>query len=460
MTKNKIKRYLETILVPLIITICIFSCSNEYVMDSDINEGKDKIYLAISLSSSDKEETSENETRSTGTPDNSAESKIYSLVVLVFKSDNGVLDGYKSIPRKIDVLTGTGYEEIDEVKGVALTAGTREIYVVANAPDNYFSSISNIGVSTITDFKNAYENLSTQGQYANLGETNTEDPDLPIGGVAPSDWKTNLTMCGYNQVVCSAQDEQQYLGYTANGGRPDGVSDGYVLNGMNPFYLERLVARVAFKKITFALPSQLQFEAGYPTNVYEYALDSIFLLNAKTASYFVSKDNIPLAGNFGHGNNNGYRFLQNSFSNISTGSIFTDYLEEPINSSSYDIESNHSPLWFYVFENDVQAPTYFVISVRYDFISTLDDKAKTVKYYYPVVINANGIANGANHNYIRRNYQYGITAVIRNLGVFYDENTIEELRSASTMKRISVPSIEVEETIGRNLFSWTSNIYK
>lgn len=474
MRKRNIRKYLNDVLVSMLVAVCICSCSSDNLTgDIDDNKEKDLKYLSISLNTTEKEEGAENNLRSSGTPDYSKENKIYSLEVLVFKSD-GKLDGYKSVPRVVDGVTGNT-KEVYEVKGVGITAGTRDIYVIANAPDNYFSAKAAApGGFTISEFKAITVNLSDQKIYAHSGAI-VNPEDIPIGGVTPSDLATDLIMCGYKQVVCSNTHDQQYLGYTTNSGRPESVIDnsGYVLDGTNPYYVERLAARVAFKKITFNLPSTLTLEPGYPTSVYEYSLDSVFMMNVKTASYFNSDNAAPVTGYFGHGNRNGYLFLKNGLANISSSSTLSNTLEEGINSAAYDATlegnpvqpptgANYSPLWFYVFENykSVQNPTYFVIGARFDFISTHDGKAKTVKCYYPIVINANGIANGkADHNYIKRNYQYSVTAVIKGVGSFYDASLVEELRSAS-VNEAPRSVIEIEETVGKNLFPWIGNVYK
>lgn len=473
MRKRNIRKYLNDVLVSMLVAVCICSCSSDNLTDDIDNKEKDLKFLAISLNTSDKENGAENNVRSTGTPVYSEENKIYSLEVLAFKSDDGTLDGYKSVPRAVDAAGNA--KEIYEVKAVGITAGTREIYVIANAPDNYFrAKVSSPGGLNLADFKAMTVNLSDQKEYAHSGVI-VNPEDIPIGGVTPSNLSTDLIMCGYKKVICSNLHEQQYLGYTTNNGRPESVVDnsGYVLDGTDPYYVERLAARVAFKKITFELPTTLTLEAGYPTSVYEYALDSVFMMNVKTASYFVSSNAAPLAGSFGHGNREGYQFFRTGLTNIFSSSTLSNSFEEAINASAYDATlegnpiqpptgANHSPLWFYVFENykSVQYPTYFVIGARFDFISTRDGKARTVKCYYPIVINSNGVGSGnADHNFIKRNYQYSVTAVIKGLGNFYHESLVEELRSASVSES-SRSVIEIEETVGQNLFPWIGNVYK
>jgi hypothetical protein len=96
-----------------------------------------------------------------------------------------------------------------------------------------------------------------------------------------------------------------------------------------------------------------------------------------------------------------------------------------------------------------------VIGVRYNFESTKDAGViKTVKCYYPVIVNAPAPGK-TTHDYIKRNYQYGIKATIKGLGTVYGNN-------ASLLKSAQSPNmaIEIDETIGKNLFPWEGNTYK
>ena len=101
-------------------------------------------------------------------------------------------------------------------------------------------------------------------------------------------------------------------------------------------------------------------------------------------------------------------------------------------------------------------PTYFVIGVRYNFESKKNPGViKTVKSYYPVKVNEKGTANGADHNYIKRNNQYLISVKIKGLGSIYGDNPVE-LKSS----QVSDQNIEITETVGQNLFPWTGNVYR
>ncbi|MFC4673763.1 fimbrial protein [Dysgonomonas termitidis] len=462
MKKKKIKEHINMAVILLGIMGFVCSCSGDSVF---IDEGgntdtEKKIFLSMALNS----DVDMNEKSVGNIDDPGFESQIYRLDVLIFKSageyEAGKVDGHDSVPRTI--INGNEYKAIDEIKGIRLTAGKRDIYVIANAPDGCFASVQNL-----TQFLQKYENLSTQGLFPHPGPV-APDPDdnPPIGGINPSDLKTNLTMCHYEENVEFVNTkEQHYLGYTSNNGRPGDVASdhGHALFGASPFLLERLVARVAIQKIAFDLDANMEFEQGHPTGNYTYHIDSVFMMNVKTASWFPAESGNVLSGKFGHGCNTGYQFLNSPalVSNLNPASQLTNYLTEPIFTQKYDITSdvtaNDTPLWYYVFENDESTlyPTYFVIGVRYNFESTKDAGViKTVKCYYPVIVNAPAPGK-TTHDYIKRNYQYGIKATIKGLGTVYGNN-------AALLKSAQSPdtAIEIDETIGKNLFPWVGNTYQ
>jgi hypothetical protein len=459
MEKMNIKKHIN-LLIYALVGILMFSCSGEESIPAS-GGTEQEVSLSVLLN------TQQNGTeKSSGNQDTDAESKIYSLEVLIFKSggepEEGKIDGYGYVARTTRAVTGQTYEEyieIDEIKEIVLTAGKRDIYVIANAPDRYFSSVENI-----QEFWNEYENLSTQGLCAHPGNV-TSDPDeeLPIGGLNPSGLKTNLTMCNYvENVLFSNQHKNHYLGYTTNDGRPENVAHdyGYALDGTNPFLLERLAARIAVQKIDFEFPAEgLLFESGFDeVTDYTYQIDSVFMLNVKTTSKFAVNCQPGFTEKFGHGCEVGYSFLNTPacLSNLYPQSQHTDYLVEAITTPNYDITVNATPLWFYTFENeDSNYPTYIVIGVKYNFKSAKDNSNKTVKSYYAVPVNPPGTGKQADHDYIKRNYQYRITAKIKGLGSLYGNNPVL-LKSLQATDQ----DIEVTETVGRNLFPWTGNTYR
>lgn len=458
MDKMNIRKYIGLLLALKIAGLFMYSCSEGTGMLSEVSESEKQTFLSVLLNAPE-----QGGLRSSGNPDESAESAVYSLDVFVFKSEGeleaGLCDGFKSTPREI--INGNEYKVIDEVKDIPVTAGKRDIYVVANAPINHFS-----GVNNISDFLARFEELQTQGLFDHPGTVTPNPSEPPIGGIDPSDLKTNLTMCHcIKNVSFNNLYDQHYLGYTTNGGLPVGApaNSGWPLDGSNPFELERLVARVAIQKIEFDFPGDgLTFESGYAkvTN-FNYHIDSVFMMNVKTASWFPADVTTALPDHFGHGCNTGYAFLKNGrISNLNPNSQLKTYLTEPIFTQSYDITTignNDSPLWYYVFENgeSSQYPTYFVIGVRYNFESSKNPGTiKTVKCYYPVVVNAPG-STTAGHDYIKRNFQYGIRVKIKGLGNVYGDNPLP-LRSAQE----AGSDMEIEESVGRNLFPWTGNVYK
>jgi hypothetical protein len=457
MEKMNIKKH-TYLLMCILAGALMYSCSGD---ESPTLEGlKQETSLSILLNA-----PQQGKEKSSGNPDLSAESKIYSLEVLVFKSEGeseeGKLDGYGYVARQTKNVTGQIYDkeyiEINEIKDITVTAGTRDIYVIANAPDKYFSSVTNS-----QDFLKKYEDLSTQGRYPYPGTTTPNaDEDIPIGGINPSNLKMNLTMCNYKKnVSLNNLYDHQYLGYTTNNGRPDGVDpgQGWLLDGSNPFYIERLAARIAIRKIEFDLPASLPFEGvSYPSNDYTFQIDSVFMLNTKTTSKFAVDSQIGFAEKFGHGCQTGYSFLNNSarIYNLNQDSEPASYLLEAITATSYDISTNATPLWFYAFENESGSyPTYLVIGVRYNFKSSKDNSLNTLKCYYPVIVNQPKAGKSADHDYVKRNYQYQIAATIKGLGSMYGN-------PAALKNGLATDSeVEITETVGRNLFPWTGDVYK
>jgi len=458
MEKMNIKKHINLLMIALAGTL-MYSCSGEEAVPVvDTPEQHTSLSVLLNANQQGKE-------KSSGNQDKDAESKVYSLEVLIFKSDGereaGQLDGYGYVIRQTENVSGQTYDkqyvEIDEIREIELTAGKRDIYVIANAPDKHFN-----GVTNIQGFLERFENLYTQGRYPHPG-TVTPDPDegLPIGGINPSDLKTNLTMCNYiKDVTFSKVHKNHYLGYTTNNGRPDNTdpNDGYLLAGVNPFLIERLVARVAIQKIEFELLNDLPFEGStYTSDDYTYHIDSVFMMNVKTTSKFAAESQLGFIEGFGHGCDVGYTFLKNQglLNNLHPQSQYTNFLAEAISTPNYNIEINATPLWFYAFENtDSSYPPYLVIGVRYNFKSSKDSIDKTVKSYYAVEINPSGSGKQADHDHIKRNHQYGISVKIKGLGSWYGNNPVP-LKSMQTADQ----DIEVTEIVGENLFPWTGDIY-
>ncbi|OJV81682.1 MAG: hypothetical protein BGO34_09750 [Bacteroidia bacterium 44-10] len=428
----------------------------------DLDRPADKVSLSISFQS-EQQLKAENGVRANEggeiDPDvYDRESAVYSLAVLVFDGDK--LDGSKFIGREIKVGTDPAdkdYETLEEITDISLTAGIRDVYIIANAPDGHFN-----GVGNFDSFKVKMEDLSNQGMYGSSDGEPTDPNGTPIGGEEPDGRFANLVMSqSFTGLRLNSGAPKHYLGYS-------GLTDPGVLldeqGNAIKVELVRLVARVAIQKIAFDLPSTLTFEqGGNPIEEFNHYVDTVFLLNAKTSSSYFPEDNRftnPL-GSFGYGNIPGYTYLKDKFS-IPDGT-YADYLSIPINFPDYDITVHHAPLWFYAFENkdSESSPTAFVIGVKYQYINPGESAVKTKKVYYPVVINRENPDKEADHDFIKRNNQYGIEVTIKGLGSYMTDYPFRSatLRSMSVLvdtERI----MEIDETVGTDLFPWTGNIYK
>lgn len=457
---NQPGKYIIYLFLGLFTAVALMPSCTEGNGPDDLNRPADKVSLSISFHAA-QQTRAENGVRGTEI-DEESESKIYSLAVLVFKNGSDELDGSKFIDRTLKNTQDAGeredYVELNEIKEIELTAGTRDIYIIANAPDGYFNDVADR-----TSFKAKLGDLSAQKVYGRQEGESTGD--TPIGGEEPVDQYTNLVMTQSFTGLSIEGAEKHYLGSYAADELPVGVTP---LNDGNPVELVRLVARVAIQKIVFNLPNTLEFEQGISTSDYNQYVDTVFLINARIrSSYFPGENGFTdPTGFFGHGNTAGYNFLKGKFSDIPDGSTYADYLYIPLaNFTYYDIEEgNHVPLWFYVFENgeSLTYPTAFVIGVKYQYKNPGDSEVKTKKVYYPVVVNSDGSGNGADHDFIKQNNQYGIRVTIKGLGIYMTD--YPGLRSASVRAMNELADMEgimeIAETVGPDLFPWTGNVYK
>lgn len=444
--------------------VMLFLACNEQEKSQVIpEEAGESSVLSVNISAP------EIETRVEGAPNSSDEKRIYSLAVLVFRKD-GTLDGYGKTDRTVTTTAAKGlskkysasYTEIDEIRDIDITTGTRDVYIIANAPDGYFDR-----VSSIDDLYGLQESLTNQGSnyFRSLNNEQLEGSENPNSGAGLPDWETNLTMYAHVKDVVFEPDESAkhfFLGYT---GTTDGIPSHALSTETNkaplgnaPVELERLVARVAINQIMFDLKEELEFEGfgSYASAAVEYELDSIFVLNAKLQSRISTEADEP-SGSFGYGDQDGYNALR-SVINVASSS-YSPWLGEQIVYDfygNYDITDNSTPLWFYLFENIAQKgsyPTYFVIGVKYRFRDA-DRNVQQMTYYYPVVINSSS-STGEADNSIQRNSQYGLYVTITGLGVA--RGAVTTRSTAWDMDNLPV-KVYVEK--GSNLFPWTGNVYK
>lgn len=478
--KNKnIRKCFSCLLAFVLITGLMSSCSDNDGTEENNGSTNDKEKVLLSIGGIDFDRETNSKYRSVGSDNDPSESSIYSFEVLVFKSSTGALDGYTHRDREVFSSSSASYDKYyysrpDTIMNIECTAGggNRDIFVVANAPDGTFSSITNKA-----DFLAKLESLNTQGRGT------TSDPkahpagtifkpisgEAGISGQVPSDLLTNLTMVGcVLGVNLDTSEKYQHIGFYTNNGYPTGFTTGKVL--VSPTYqfkLYRLAARVAVKKITLDLPASLALVNGHSISNYEAYIDTVFMVNAKNSSYFSDSLVTSVVPNaFSDGNTRGYNYLKNkSLSFLSPASTYNQYLYESTGRiKDYDISKNQSMLWFYTFENyNKQAPTQLVanpttivIGVRFDFI--IAGLSRTIKCYYPIKVN-HTLKSTADHVGIKRNHQYGLNVKIKGLnnGYYaYDDSEAETIRNV-----VSDDSsiIEVEEEVGTNLFPWAGNTY-
>lgn len=468
---NQPGKYIVYLFFGLFAAVALMSACSDSHRPDDPGRPTDRISLSISFHAPQQTD-SENGLRANegGGIDKEVfkrESAVYSLAVLVFKDGSNELDGKKFIDRELVEITGTSYKdyrELDVIEGIEVTAGIRNVHIVANAPDGHFNDVVDF-----SSFCAKVEELSNQGMYDHPVGGTAPPGDTPIGGEDPDDRFTNLVMSqSFTGLPLNSGIEKYFLGYTGNGDLPVGGNGMLLLENGNPIKVElvRLVARVAIQKITFNLPATMEFEPGVKTTLHNHFVDTVFLLNAKRRSSYFPEDNafVKPVDAFIHGNTPGYDFLKGKFSGIAEGSGYAGYLYIPIHFEEYDIKGNHAPLWFYAFENKDSgtSPTCFVIGVKYQYKQSAGDVVKTKKVYYPVVVNANGSSYGADHDFIKRNNQYGIKVTIKGLGSYmtdYPGLRSVPLQAVNTFSE-EEGVLEIEETAGPNLFPWTGNVYK
>lgn len=439
----------------------LFSCSSENHEETEEVPSAKEIRLSISFS----QDNNRPSLRSVGNPNEISETAISSLMVFIFDPLTGKRDGFISVEE----------EGLQEVVNIPLTAGIRDIYVIANA--NHPGSLSNI--VTYDDFKkignNNYTLLSLQGGTTG-GETGGEGP---IGGIDPNN-DIQLTMVGKAlNIPFNNTEVNHYWGYGEN-------VAGHCLDP-DPFMLERLVARVAVQNIDMDFQGKsLDLErTGNPilSGNYSALIDKVFMINTQQyiSTFGFNTDFISnwesdsnLSHSRGVWEDSGdeiacllvYGFLSQNLNNYSPYQLVgTESLTAILDlGRNYNIEEADSPVWFYAFENylENEYPTMLVISLRFNYRSAVEiGKIKSTYAYYPIIINSPG--NGyAGHDYIRPNYQYGIKAVIRGLGNYYDlSNTLEmSLRTSLIKNKDQADFIEIEENVGHNLFNWTGDKYR
>lgn len=283
------------------------------------------------------------ETRAVGTATN--ESQITSGTVMVFRNGSGILDGMQA------------FTDIANPIRVKITAGTRDVYVVANTGVD-FSTVQN--VSDLKDFAHKYSLSAISANGANL----------PMSGSALAQNATAATLTNPANATVTLQfmcSKVNIAWNTANL-NPDMLSfvptDAYVMNVPS-----------ATDCFAFGTDNLTQYSTAFSTGYSSFA-------SSTSAAYYPASP-----------------YTNAYVAALELGSANT-------------ITANNGTNYFYIFENSVAAsPTIVVIQ------GTVTDKGVPTTYYYPIVINgAQNTTSGDGTATIVRGKSYLVTATIKGFG--------------------------------------------
>lgn len=279
--------------------------------------------------------------RTVGTPVYADESAITQGMVFVFNSSTGFLDG-----------TAT-FTSVDNPVTVSITAGVRDVYVVANAdPANF---------STVAQVSDLY-NITNKCTFASMTGTN-----LPMSGYKLAVQATNATIASPATATVP---------------------------------LDFVCARVTIQWDLSQLPTYM---AGF-------TVTDAYLLNVKASSdYFSSASTVALTSNV-----SAYLYGKASIQGF-TGTYLPALTYTNTYNAGLDLTdvttSGNNKNYFYVTENSVVAsPTLVVVE------GTFTENSMTTTYYYPIVINGNLNSGGNNSSAVSRGNAYNVKAIIKGFG--------------------------------------------
>lgn len=358
------KKLMKFSLSLMVVAFVLTSCSKSEDISTGTDDKGGEAVMTIKFDNPGK--------KSVGTPTD--ESTIDEGTILVFRSGSGILDGMQT------------FTDITNPINVKITAGTRDVYVVANTGLS-FSSVQN--VSNLKNFTNKYA-LSA------ISATGTK---LPMSGSALSQNATAATLANPANVtvtlayMCSKVN----IAWDLSALNPDmttfTVTDAYVMNVPSvsdcfSFGTENLTKYSTEFSTGVTNPSSFSSAAYYPVSPYTNAYTAALHLTDVTAT--------------GNGNN-----------------------------------------YFYIFENNVVAsPTIVVIQ------GTVTDNSVATTYYYPIVINGTQNTNsGDGTATVVRGQRYLVTAKIKGFG---NTNPYEPITNAAMNVTIVPaswsPVININET--------------
>lgn len=193
--------------------------------------------------------------------------------------------------------------------------------------------------------------------------------------------QTNLTMSSQTIVTQSAlTGDDNYLGY-------EDLGDQNIDGIFEPILLTRVAARIDLVNISTRF-------AGTPFAGREVKIEEVGIYNVKTNSYYFSEDDWGATEAPGEVRN-------------SENTSFEDLL---VNDGS---SISNTPYVHYVMEN-MKSDDHTMIAVRATLLANSSYQAHTK--IFTAVINANGLQNNYDHNFIRRNYVY-------RLSIYFDDQS-------------------------------------
>ena len=215
--------------------------------------------------------------------------------------------------------------------------------------------------------------------------------------------QTNLTMSSQAIVTKSAlTGDDNYLGYEDLGDQNiDGISD--------PILLTRVAARVDLVNIATRF-------ASTPLAGRTVKIEGVGIYNVKTKSYYFSEDD--------------WGAVETSDAVVnSEETTFEDMVVSDASSVS------NTPYVHYVMEN-MKSDDHTRIAVRATIEGDSSYKAQTK--IFTAAINTNGIQNGYDHNYVRRNYVY-------RLNLYFDGDSFDNTPVVPTPVPTPEPEPEVDD---------------
>lgn len=281
------------------------------------------------------------QTRATGTPTD--ESKFVNGTIMVFRSGTGILDGMQT------------FTTASSAVNVRITAGTRDVYVVANATGADFSTVQNVS------------DLYNRADKYDLSSISATGTSLPMSGII------------LNQNCTAA---------TVASPTPVSVTLNYI-----------------HSKVTIAWDL-----TALNSNMTNFTVVGAYILNVpKKSDYFVTgTDNLTTH------NASGFLYGRDDITGFSGAYLPVAPLANA-NAAALKLTSpatNNGTNFFYIHENAVSAtPTIVVIEATVDHLGTLTN------YYYPIVINGSqNTSSGDNSASIARGKHYTVTAKIKGFG--------------------------------------------